>query len=796
MKVQKIGFKQINHYVMIKMIGKGATATVYQGADEKLDNLVAIKCISSDKLDDPRTLESFKRELKILHVFKHPNIIQIKGIEKTAHNVYLALEYCNGKNLLEFQRYYKSKNKNLSELVVQKILRQLTKGLKYMHEHHTIHRDIKLENILLNFPEIPNKIIGDQVPKDVKYSELKSINDFEVKIADLGYARELDASASTICGTPITMAPDVFNQGEGEKKYNTKADLWSLGAITYELLVGNPPFYANRCDELFNKVKNGKYRLPKALKLSVEAISFINGLLQFYPDKRMDWNQIDNHPFLKNEVETFHFIDLKTVDNYGDARSLEMDIKNCDNYLWLNFQNQTFDMKLDQVNDTNMNKPENKKLIKENAAKDEELMKEIEEERKRIKEKQRSLEKMAKQVDERVKKAGEKEKEVDERERKAGEKEKEVGEKEKEVGKKEKEIGKKEKEIGKKEKEIGKKEKEVGQKEKEVSQKEKDLLKKDAELEKKKEEVNALLKEVVNQKAKNEEEKEKLRKEDDERKKNLDLAEQEVKKKEKEQRKILEDHQVQLRLKEIEAESLKAETQKLREELIKQKEELQKQRQLAEVERSEYEKKQKEREEEKEREQALKEQKFKEEEKKLKRELNSLKQEKEKLRQEIEAKSLVEQELEKKEKEKLDLIDRIEKIKNEKDRKILELEKEKNEQELQLLQEKKKREDEILAKKQEEIQKNIDNKQKEIEKLGNDDWEDLSALYFGAGRSSSIKPVKTNDDEEEEEEEEEEKEKEKDENNFEMESKIENLGLGEFEVITKALPSISKMEGN
>ena len=106
---------------------------------------------------------------------------------------------------------------------------------------------------------------------------------FTIKIADLGYARELEGAgmASTICGTPITMAPDIaINNNNNEKhEYNNKADLWSLGACTYELLIGQPPFYARTYQELFQQINNGKYTLPKNMKLSVEVITFINGLL-------------------------------------------------------------------------------------------------------------------------------------------------------------------------------------------------------------------------------------------------------------------------------------------------------------------------------------------------------------------------------------------------------------------------------------------------------------------------------------------------------------------------------------
>ena len=95
---------------------------------------------------------------------------------------------------------------------------------------------------------------------------------------DLGFSRHLEEGvASTVCGTPITMAPDIMVAGQSReaKSYNNKADLWSLGAITYELLVGRVPFYASSYNLLKEEIYKGTYVFPKKLKLSVEAMALI-----------------------------------------------------------------------------------------------------------------------------------------------------------------------------------------------------------------------------------------------------------------------------------------------------------------------------------------------------------------------------------------------------------------------------------------------------------------------------------------------------------------------------------------
>jgi serine/threonine protein kinase len=128
---------------------------------------------------------------------------------------------------------------------------------------------------------------------------------------------------STILGTPLYMSPDVVERLDNKtnKKYNTSADLWSLGVITYELLTGTTPFVGAKYEEVFQNIEKGSYKLPKKLKPSIEIISFINGLLQYYPEKRYDWEQIKQHPFLTKNVEDFNFVDLEL---YSDGEKKEV----------------------------------------------------------------------------------------------------------------------------------------------------------------------------------------------------------------------------------------------------------------------------------------------------------------------------------------------------------------------------------------------------------------------------------------------------------------------------------------
>ena len=395
-KKQKKFFKQVNNYRLLDKIGEGASATVYVGIDDRKDEVVAVKTIAIEKLKENHVAESLQRELSILHKLKHNNIIKIKGYEKTAHNRYIILEYCNGGNLGDYKKFYeKTTNCTLNEFFIQKIIRQLADGLEYMHSNNIVHRDIKLDNILLNFNKYRNIPVNDELPPKVNLKDVTLNDSFTVKIADLGYSKDLEGrdSASTILGTPAYMSPDMIENymGSGKPKpYNTSVDLWSLGAITYELLTKNPPFSGKDYKSLFKKVMEGKYTLPSHLKCSVEIMTFINGLLQYYPEKRLSWPQILNHPFLRKDVDEFTYIQLEALSK-NDKNIIEMNSKDCDNLLWILFNAKNLNIQLDKINNEEIKKKEVKESINQNFVKNDEIKKAIENEKKKMEEEKKRL---------------------------------------------------------------------------------------------------------------------------------------------------------------------------------------------------------------------------------------------------------------------------------------------------------------------------------------------------------------------------------------------------------------------
>ena len=404
--------KEETKYKKIDDLHKGENGTsVYLAIDTKRNILTAIKSIPKKKMNED-TQKNFRRELQNLHNLKHPNIIQILDYLNNKTTNYIVLEYCNGGNLRDYIRRYMNINrKPLNEFFIQKLLLQIAPALEYMHSKNVIHRDIRLENILLNFNNYPNIPIDGRAPQPLKFKE-KSLNkDFSVKITGLNFSKDLiqDNMGSTILGTPLYMSPDIIERvdDKSNKKYNTSADLWSLGVITYELLTGSMPFNGSDTKDLFTQIEKGVYTLPKKLKASIEIISFINGLLQYYPEKRLNWEQIKQHPFLTKNVEDFNYINLELYSD-GEKNQVEINSKdsNSDNLLWIFFKCKELEnLKMDKINQKEMAKSPVMEKIDKNKVINEEVRKATEQEKIEKETEKEEINEMKKKAEDAKKKA-------------------------------------------------------------------------------------------------------------------------------------------------------------------------------------------------------------------------------------------------------------------------------------------------------------------------------------------------------------------------------------------------------
>lgn len=163
----------------------------------------------------------------------------------------------------------------LPEAQVQKIAKQLVQALHYLHSNRVIHRDMKPQNILVGAHG-------------------------RVKLCDFGFARAMSSNTvvlTSIKGTPLYMAPELVK----EQPYDLTVDLWSLGVILYELLVGQPPFYTNSIYSLINHIVKDPVEYPA--NISLELRSFLQGLLRKDPRQRLSWPDLLRHPFVRETEE-------------------------------------------------------------------------------------------------------------------------------------------------------------------------------------------------------------------------------------------------------------------------------------------------------------------------------------------------------------------------------------------------------------------------------------------------------------------------------------------------------------
>ena len=315
----------VNDYKLFKRIGKGSFGEVYLTQKGNNPEVYATKRLSL-QLSNQKTIQKYlKNEIEIMKELNHPNIIRLYDLLKTNTHYYFIMEYCNGGPLSNLLSDYKLKyGRPFSQEIIQHFMRQIVEGLKYIHSFKIIHRDIKLDNILVNFENIEDKN---------NFYLLKS----QVKIIDFGLATKLTINklAETAAGSPIYMDPKIlakYNKAGGYDKlkgYNEKADIWSLGIICYEMLTGDT-VYNNvvSMDQLMQKVEEGNYSIPLNCVLSNEIISFLNSMLQYDGDLRSSAEQLSQHKFLKKDVKDFTKADLDQIKNKINRGAIIINTKN------------------------------------------------------------------------------------------------------------------------------------------------------------------------------------------------------------------------------------------------------------------------------------------------------------------------------------------------------------------------------------------------------------------------------------------------------------------------------------
>jgi eukaryotic-like serine/threonine-protein kinase len=223
----------LGRYEIIKEIGKGAIGTVYLGRDPKINRMVAIKTLRYDEVNSEQLAEvkeRFFREAEAAGRLSHPNIVTIFDVGEDYDITYMAMEYLDGHDLASHCR----KDNLLPPKVILNIIIRTAFALDYAHKHKVVHRDIKPANIMLT-------------------------EKGQVKVTDFGIARLTTADSTqtgVILGTPNYMSPE---QVLG-KKLDGRSDIFSLGAVFYELLTGEKPFKSNNIGNLMHNIASAKFR--------------------------------------------------------------------------------------------------------------------------------------------------------------------------------------------------------------------------------------------------------------------------------------------------------------------------------------------------------------------------------------------------------------------------------------------------------------------------------------------------------------------------------------------------------
>ena len=266
----------ISAYKKISKIGRGSFGEVYKAhLQSDVDEIVAIKTIQRHKLT-PRLLENLESEIAILERLRHRNVVGLNGTFKTSEHIYLVLEYCSGGDLHKYIR----KRGPLGYDETKRLATELSSGLEYLWSLSLIHRDLKPQNLLLSSFD----------------------RDATLKIADFGFARHLATAslAETLCGSPLYMAPEILRH----HKYDAKADLWSVGTILYEMMVGTPPFTGSSPLELLRNIERSTLKCPQQISDHPDLVDLLTKLLRKNPIERISFREFFAHPFFASTTTT------------------------------------------------------------------------------------------------------------------------------------------------------------------------------------------------------------------------------------------------------------------------------------------------------------------------------------------------------------------------------------------------------------------------------------------------------------------------------------------------------------
>ncbi|TPX47640.1 hypothetical protein SeMB42_g00411 [Synchytrium endobioticum] len=282
----------LSKYRLHKEIAQGANSIVYEGVNIETFEPVAIKVVARAGLQHTQENQVL-REIALLRRFSHPCIVKLITFAHTTTHICLVLELLSSGELFGKLRDMKC---GLSEGAARYVMKQIAEAVKYLHGRGTVHRDVKLENILYQPP-----VLDDLVDPDAKEAARYGIG--LVKLCDFGLSKEIfDTTTQTPCGTIGYTAPEILQ----DQRYNFEVDIWSLGCVLYTILCGFQPFYDPNPQRLAEKITRCEYTFiePFWKHISLQAKNLIQNCFKIPSSERPNIDQFLDHPWLDIKPES------------------------------------------------------------------------------------------------------------------------------------------------------------------------------------------------------------------------------------------------------------------------------------------------------------------------------------------------------------------------------------------------------------------------------------------------------------------------------------------------------------
>ena len=296
--------KPKDHYEILEPIQHGTTSMTKKVKNKFSGMIRSMTVIKKAFIDLQEDEKNFMKEIAILRTLDHMNILKIYEFYQDEKCFYLINEYCNEGDLFE-----KIQQGPLNEYSVCYIIKQILSAIDYCHDNNILHRDLKLESILIE--SIDNVIIKNE-----------NIELYNIKISDFSSARSFrkNKNLSKKVGTPYYIAPEVLN-----RNYNEKCDIWSIGVLMFMLLSGKPPFWGDTDKEIIQMVKEGKmdFRKNEWNNISNDAIDLVNNMLRYDSKKRFSAFECLKHNWFKKYLHKFIITKSEIEEYYNNIISFQ-----------------------------------------------------------------------------------------------------------------------------------------------------------------------------------------------------------------------------------------------------------------------------------------------------------------------------------------------------------------------------------------------------------------------------------------------------------------------------------------